>query len=442
MNFTIRQGDALTILKKMKSDVVQCCVTSPPYWGLRDYGTATWDGGDSECSHEPDREWIERMFMANSTLNVSEGKEHTQAAAARLRWYRQTPGKCPRCGAAKVDMQLGLEETPDEYVAKMVEVFREVRRVLRDDGTLWLNIGDSYAGGGRGNYGKGISEGEGQFTDGGDFAYPGMKPKDLVGIPWMLAFALRADGWWLRQEIIWHKPAPMPESVTDRCTRSHESLFLLAKSKDYYYDAEAIAETATFAGKVVTLGEKSLSRGQANGAGVMASGNGLLSEVTVADTRNRRDVWSINTESFRDAHFAVMPQALVDPCVLAGTSLQACEKCYAPWERVIERVKHPTRDMEAQRALDAERTGRTDGHVSGPSGMVDETQTVGWQPTCEHENTGRGMCTVLDPFAGSGTVGVVALRHGRRFIGIELKEEYCRMARERIAGPLFANAHP
>ena len=339
---------------------------------LRDYGTADWDGDDETCDHEPDAEWIERMFMANSTLASGGGKEHTQSAAARVRWYALTPGKCPRCGAIRIDMQVGIEENPDAYVTRMVSIFREVRRVLRDDGTLWLNIGDTYAGGGRGNYGQGINAGEGQYQDGSRVSYPGIKTKDLVGIPWMLAFALRADGWWLRQEIIWHKPAPMPESVTDRCTRSHESLFLLAKEKDYYFNADAIAERSrdwSSGGPGVGIKPTFHYSPENSGNEGLAALAARYKDGTQPMTRNKRDVWSIQTESFRDSHFAVMPQELVEPCILAG---------------------------------------------SLPNHFV------------------------LDPFCGSGTVGVVALRHGRKFVGIDLNEQYCQMARRRIAGPLFA----
>jgi DNA modification methylase len=308
-------GDALEQLRLLADESVQCCITSPPYWGLRDYGIAG---------------------------------------------------------------QLGLERTPEEYVEKLVEVFREVRRVLRGDGTLWLNLGDCYnaynGGAGPGSKLSDTQTSERPHLETGyGLRTPSLKPKDLVGIPWRVAFALQADGWYLRSDIIWAKPNPMPESVTDRPTKAHEYLFLLAKSQRYYYDAWAVSEPATHAGKVVNLGEKSLSRGQAAGAGVKASGNGTADSVTVADLRNRRTVWTVPTQPFSGAHFAVMPEALVEPCVLAGS---------APGD------------------------------------------------------------TVLDPFAGSGTVGVVALRYGRRFIGCELNAEYCQMARRRVAGPLFAEVAP
>ncbi len=251
-------GDCHEVLGGLES--AQCVVTSPPYWGLRDYG---------------------------------------------------------------VDGQLGLEATPDEYVAKMVDVFREVRRVLRKDGTLWLNLGDSYNGYMANQRATSISANNQHarpvFESGHGRRTESLKPKDLVGIPWRVAFALQADGWWLRSDIIWHKPNPMPESVTDRPTKSHEYLFLFAKSDRYYYDATAIAEPSINAGKSVSLGEKSLSRGQANGANVAASGNGKATHVVVTPFRNKRDVWTIATRPYKGAHFATFPPKLVEPCILAGS---------------------------------------------------------------------------------------------------------------------------
>jgi DNA modification methylase len=248
----------------------------------------------------------------------------------------------------------------------MVEVFREVRRVLRDDGTLWLNLGDTYASSwpcSRRNV-----VGTGSLENGKREARPprmpsGLKEKDLVGIPWRVAFALQADGWYLRQDIIWAKPNPMPESVTDRCTKAHEYVFLLTKSAKYFYDAEAIAEKSIYGGDVKRLGPKSLSKSQSHVPGRVPSGNALEDTVTVTDTRNKRSVWTIPTQAYAKAHFATFPEKLVEPCILAGC----------------------------------------------PEGG-----------------------TVLDPFAGSGTTGVVAKQLNREFAGIELSQEYAAMARTRI----------
>lgn len=308
---TILHGDALTQLKTLESESVQTCVTSPPYWGLRDYG---------------------------------------------------------------VDGQIGLESTPEAYVAALVDVFREVRRVLRKDGTLWLNLGDSYAHEGKGtNNGRDKSSLAGlatqdQFPLKQSHWPKGCKRKDLVGIPWMVAFALRADGWYLRSDIIWAKPNPMPESVTDRPTKAHEYIFLLAKSQKYYYDADAIAEPAAYDGRKDEQFKGSIK----NYDGVMPNGqpqsfaqNGHPRWNKDGDgnrIRNKRTVWTIPTQSFSDAHFATFPPALITPCILAGA----------------------------------------------PVGGV-----------------------VLDPFAGSGTTGKVAIELGRKAILIEPKAEYVEMIERR-----------
>ena len=304
---TIIIGDCVANLRTLATlgFKAQMCVTSPPYFGLRDYGH---------------------------------------------------PG------------QIGLEASPDEYVTRMVEVFRGVRDVLSDDGTLWLNIGDTYAGGGGGNYSKGTRNNSGQnvtnVRNRPDWlASAGLKAKDLLGIPWMLAFALRADGWYLRQDIIWHKPNPMPESVRDRCTKAHEYMFLLSKSERYYFDSNAMKEQVTQAGKRILLGKKSFAKGQALGAGVAPSGNGLVDFYDVPEYRNRRSVWTIATKPYAGAHFAVFPPSLIEPCILAG---------------------------------------------SRPGDIV------------------------LDPFMGSGTTAMVAKQNSRQYLGCELNPAYEPLWRARL----------
>ena len=308
----ILQGDCREVLRTLPDESVHCCVTSPPYWGLRDYG---------------------------------------------------------------VDGQIGLEETPDEFTARLVEVFREVRRVLRADGTCWVNLGDSYAtdrggttppaqtvAGGVSGIG-GISELRGQkdgYNPTRDCRAYGLKHKELVGIPWRVAFALQADGWWLRQDIIWHKPNPMPESVTDRCTKAHEYLFLLTKSARYWWDADAMKETA-FCPE---------GSGNKDVKGAMTYRDGHkefrvhagLAEIGPRETRNKRSVWTVPSEPYKGAHFATYPPSLIRPCILAGCP------------------------------------------VGG---------------------------TVLDPFGGSGTTGQVAIDLGRRAVLIELNPEYIALAWQR-----------
>lgn len=323
MSGSYRIGDCRQILAGMEPCQFQTCCTSPPYWGLRDYG-------------HPD--------------------------------------------------QLGLEPTPAEYVAHMVEVFRAVRRVLRDDGTLWLNLGDCYAGSGRGGYageatglqGSTTGQDQSRLARGSQLAAglhesaqragaiarawvpppDGLKPKDLCGIPWRVAFALQDDGWWLRQDIIWSKPNPMPESVTDRCTKAHEYLFLLSKSERYFYDKDAIAEEAVWAG------QRRNARPAVDTAMPGAPSHKGLRHDEPDGARNARSVWTIATQPYPGSHFATMPPDLAQRCILAG------------------------------------------------SRMGD---------------------TVLDPFLGSGTVGMVAERNGRRWFGCELQPDYEPLIKQRTA---------
>jgi len=341
---TLYHGHVVDVLRSMPDESVNCCVTSPPYWGLRDYGTAEWEGGRAECDHK-----------------VTTG---------------QLPGAdasvCRKCGATRIDQQIGLESTPGEYVAKMVEVFREVRRVLRKDGTLFLNLGDSYA------------------AHPGPRCADGLKAKDLVGIPWRVAFALQADGWWLRSDIIWHKPNPFPESVTDRPTRSHEYIFLLAKSENYYYDHEAIKEPSvsdhgsdndfkrsarlSFAGEDGARGSdqprqpKSWNGSKFDGQRDLTLhpnvGRKQRTATPGQEFRNKRDVWTVSSDPFPEAHFATFPPALILPCVLAGC----------------------------------------------PVGVV-----------------------VLDTFNGAGTTAMVANRNGRKAIGCDLNADYLAMSVRRIS---------
>ena len=301
-------GDCRNLLREMAEKSVHTCVTSPPYFGLRDYG---------------------------------------------------------------MDDQIGLEQTPEAFVAEMVAVFREVKRVLRDDGTLWLNLGDSYASYRDGKATPDTTRGdsEGTLVPKGSaknrmastFAGSSIKHKDLIGIPWRVAFALQADGWYLRQDIIWHKPNPMPESVTDRCTKAHEYIFLLSKSPQYYFDNEAIKEPVANS-SVSRLSQNNLSN-QLGSNRVPFKTNGTMKAVGNTENRNKRSVWTITTKPFKGAHFATFPPDLIEPCILAGC----------------------------------------------PEGG-----------------------TVLDPFGGAGTTGLVASSHNRNSILCELNPEYAQLALDRI----------
>ena len=299
----ILHGDCIESLKSLEDQSINTCVTSPPYWGLRNYN--------------------------------NESK------------------------------QLGMEDTPEEFVENLVNVFREVKRVLRDDGTVWLNLGDSYSSGGRTTTTNQSLRGDKEYGVTRPKPSKGIKPKDLIGIPWRVAFALQADGWYLRQDIIWHKPNPMPESVRDRCTKSHEYIFLLSKNVKYYYDHEAIKEDSVFTNSKGEIGKanstKNIGKNVLDKEGFEIRDG--LKNMGVYLKRNKRSVWTITTKPFKGAHFATFPKDLIEPCVLAGC----------------------------------------------PKGG-----------------------TVLDPFGGSGTTGIVAAQHNRNAVLLELNQEYIDLAKARI----------
>lgn len=366
-------GSVFDKLPKIPSESIHCCMTSPPYYGLRDYGQAG---------------------------------------------------------------QIGLEQTPDAYVARLVEVFREVRRVLRDDGTLWLNLGDSYASGGSGGSGP-KSTLRGCTGSHVKQAVMNRNPvvrrgvaKQLLGIPWRVAFALQSDGWYLRQEIIWHKPNPLPESMDDRCVKSHESVFLLTKRADYFFDQVAIDEPAVSAGKLQRFSYESA---KARNLGKEPTGNGRRDAIPVncPETRIKRSVWTIPTKPFRGSHFATFPKKLVEPCILAGTSARGCcPSCGSPHKRVIEKVwmsTAPGTDSKVKDDMSKLETGNRD-----KERHVTTRKTVGWEPTCSCGIETTLPCAVLDPFFGAGTVGVVALMLSRLYVGVELNPEYAEMAQRRI----------
>jgi hypothetical protein len=311
--------------------------------------------------------------------------------------------------------------------------------VLRKDGTLWLNLGDSYAndakwGGESG--GKHVIALHGKTSIGRGKRETGLKPKDLCGIPWRVAFALQEDGWWLRQDIIWSKPNPMPESVTDRCTKAHEYMFMLSKSERYYYDAEAIAENSLRAGDFPGGGKKLVitnANDMHNRAGLEAYG-----QTPVAETRNRRSVWEIATAPFSEAHFATFPPALIEPCILAGCPKECCAKCGTPWVRDSETSYENLRASGSGTGFSYGKDGRASQSRLPLKRKI--TKTIGWAASCSC-NAGTVGGIVLDPFGGAGTTGLVADRLGRNAILIELNPEYAEMARRRIEGdcPLFVS---
>ena len=432
---TILCGDALEMLRTLPDQCVQTCVTSPPYFGLRDYGTGQWTNGSDECDHETaidecDHETaIQEHCHTNYTRSAGITGLQNQASAGRARLK-----SCPACGATRIDRQIGLEETPAEYISKLVAVFREVYRVLRDDGTLWVNMGDSYA---RGRLGRDDS------GERGKFAGPrletrerstGLPDKNLLGMPWRLAFALQDQGWILRSEIIWHKPTAMPESVTDRPSKAHETIFLLAKRERYFYDADAIREPLK-PKTYTTFGNHPTPNKGNDALGMVKSDNWnrttqvrtprLTADGIIAGA-NKRSVWTVASQPYPESHFATFPPKLIEPCILAGTSPIACEICSSPWSRITEATGHTNR-REAAHAPFSNAT-KTDSTGWQPV----RYGTDRWQPTCKCEQQGTGTCVVLDPFMGAGTVALVALQHHRHYIGIELNPAYVALAEKRI----------
>lgn len=383
-------GDNRTTLKDVPSGSVHCCVTSPPFWGLRDYG---YDG------------------------------------------------------------QIGLEPTPLEYVAEMVKVFREIHRVLRDDGVCWVEIGDSYAG----SCGAQSRE------------ILGVKPKDMVGIPWMVAFALRDElGFWLRDDVIWNRPNPMPSSVTDRCTKSHSYVFMFTKSARYFFDQEAIKEKSVSAGETRGGGKKASSL---NGQYAHRADTQRLDQFgETSATRNKRSgweiddpyalhqwlaeknpellneffdtgkssFWNISTSGFKGAHFAVFPPKLIEPMILAGSPEKCCSKCGAPYLRQVEKVRVPTRpgtNSKVNRASQHDESSYNShgGSVVGnrdPQRHCTTTKTVGFEPSCDCQ-AGEQRAIVIDPFGGSGTTAQVAQETGRDWIMCEGNEDYVGMIEKR-----------
>lgn len=431
---TIHIGDCVEQLRLLPEKSVQTCVTSPPYWGLRDYQTAAWEGGDPDCKHRVGKQVPDSKAPGAIQSGVRPGIDAS---------------KCLNCSATRVDLQIGLEKTPEDYVTKLVGVFREVWRVLRDDGTLWLNVGDSYANDGKwGGYsgGKHAKALHGDTGVGRVRRSTGLKPKDLVGIPWRVALALQADGWYLRQDIIWAKGCSgvytggsvMPESVADRCTKAHEYVFLLTKKKRYFFDNEAIKEPS-LEGDHCRVATGTVKGNQIPG---QTPHKGLRSGLRdgVATMRNRRSVWTTNPKPYAGAHFATFPEALVEPMILAGTSEKGCcPHCRTPWERVLE--VSGGRDWRNDRMVSKGIPGGLNGDAGykrGPSKEpLNNTQkktTVGWQPTCDCPSHDPVPCLVLDPFNGSGTTGAVALRLGRDYVGTELNPEYVKLTEARLRG--------
>ena len=532
------QGDVLATLRRLPARSVQCVVTSPPYWGLRDYGTGTWEGGDPACLHKidaasdptrlqsaeghapvagcPTRDATVRLNSGHRSKSVhKEGfrspfRGTATGGSAYLEQGKMTAGKvfdreCPLgCGAKCIDAQLGSEARPDClgwargencaerdwatgcHVCRMVLVFREVRRVMRDDAICWINYGDSYASSGGERTVGSSDKGTGRSDAPGPRLTP-LPSGNLVGVPWRVALALQADGWVLRQDIIWHKPSPMPESVRNRCTKAHEYVFLLTKRMGYFYDAEAIKEPSKSEphppGWATPLADRN-DRSQ-------ESINESNSRAWGAANSNKRSVWTVASEGFAGAHFATFPKALIRPMILAGTSERgACASCGAPWKRLTEMTDAYKAALASDKYVpgwsatgDAQVARQNKNHHST---LPQKNVTTGWQPTCEchgklvkrkvkemrrivvSANRKQGElqslvtsgldslnrttvefgeqeaektveeyvsdlpfdrhpvvpCVVLDPFVGSGTTAVLSVELGRRAWGIDLSTDY------------------
>lgn len=445
-DYRLHCGHVIDVLRDLEAGSVQTVVTSPPYWGLRNYGTVgqVW-GGDDACPHTWGSPSPTRTIAPQRDASGGVGGGRLLGTRGMQAWTSGSsptiPGwqTCDYCGAWRGE--LGAEPTVHMYVEHIVQVFREVRRVLADSGTVWLNLGDSYAGSNKGAMADGsYAVGPKQRTNHGSIGLAptitlGIASKNLIGVPWRVAVALQDDGWILRSDIIWHKTNPMPESVTDRPTKAHEYIFLLAKQGDYYYDSTAIREPSTT--RDTRRPYTSQGAWAMDGRAPDMRHGGERRDGDDFTARNRRSVWSINAMPYPGAHYAVYPEALVDPCILAGTSAAGqCAACRAPWQRVVE--KHRTFESGSGKSGNMPVGKNGHGMQGGGEtrdirrGPVVHTTTMNWTPSCACPWAAPEPQTVLDPFNGSGTTGVVALRHGRRYIGIDLNPEYIALARRRL----------
>jgi DNA modification methylase len=403
-------GNAKEVMGELAAEGVDCVITSPPYWGLRDFGvTPTVWGGSAECSHHwsPVQRGRRKDLLPSdlTTRTARVGITDRQDAAAT------NGGRfCQRCQAWLGS--LGLEPSPQLFVAHLVELFRGVRRLLKPTGVVWLNLGDTFYHAGKVR---------------GAIAEQGLKPKDLIGVPWRVALALQADGWFLRSDVVWHKPNPVPEPAIDRPVRAHEFLFLLSKQAHYFYDAEAVREptvsppsNAAWPMLAIHSGKYERLRDPI----VRSAANYARRSAPHSRDRAQRSVWTIPTEPFRGSHTATFPTMLVEPCILAGTSAAGCcSLCGRPFERMLEITYEP---LSSRRE-----TRKAAGVFEMEMRQLRVARTTGWRPTCAC-GASATPAVVLDPFAGTGTALAVARRLGRVAVGIELNRAYLELIKRRL----------
>lgn len=466
---TAHLGSVFDVLPRLPAKSVHACITSPPYWNLRDYRTATWVGGDAACDHT--RDFQPRSERANpSASDPGRGGAYADEQAKAMAAYRDV---CGKCGARRVDEQLGAEPLHDCdtkgqaqcgrcYVCNTVRWCREVRRVLRDDGVFWLNIGDSFSSGASGQNGTGprttmTSPDTGANDRGPRPRFMGLPSGNLLGIPWRVALALQADGWTLRSECPWFCRNKMPESAATRPGKSLEYVFMLTKGMDYFFDMEAVrqaAKTEPHARGGVCRGGQTAGPMDRNGS----SQYDAKEQARVygdAGGRNFRnsDLWfesvdaphglcgvgdeliglDVTINGFKGAHFATFPSKLIEPLIKSSTSERGCcSRCGAPWQRILDKDRVATRPgLDTKVVTKGERAANEVTGNRDPERHVTQTRTVGWEPTC-HCGADVVPCTVLEPFLGSGTTMLVSNQLGRRCTGVELSKEYHAMAVERM----------
>lgn len=404
----IIQGDAWHLAKRLEPNSISLICTSPPYFSQRDYQTGQWEGGSAECDHlAPGK----RGTRNNGRNRAASGGTFHDSPKIEPDLIMQYRGLCGKCGARRIDQQAGLEATPGEFIAKLVTLFRDLRTALHPTGQCFINISDTRS-----------------------------DSREWLGIPHRLVFALQADGWRYEDEIIWEKRNCMPSSQTNRFTRSHEMVFMLNKSRDAYFDAEAVKEAANPA----TQRSKPVNATEAIGNTGGNKRTDFEKNRHVVCERNKRTVWSIPTQPLAMPHYAAYPEALVRPMIEAGSSARGiCPNCLAPYLRVVEKPdmsERPTRSNHAKYPTNGNHFSDDGGGTLKSAGQAyqewrnaNPDVTTGWAASCTCSAGPPIPATVLDPFLGSGTSACVAVSLGRRYVGFELNEQYCEMARQRIA---------